>query len=70
MARKKADDAGFEYRLVAVLPNGWRKTWPKRDLEHAKKGLADFRRDQERNNYYSKAVPWIERREVTAWEML
>lgn len=70
MAVNKADKAHTEYRLVAELPNGWRKTWPKRDLAHAEKGLSDFRRDQERNHFYSKAVPWIEQRDVGEWEMV
>ena len=58
----------FEYRLVATQVDGRLKRWPKRNLQHAQKGLADLLRDIEQRPHcgYRKPV-WLEQRTVGNW---
>ena len=58
-----------EFLLVVTLPDGERHAWQKRDLAHARKGVADMLRDMENSQYYRNGSVWIESRFVSPWEM-
>ena len=56
-----------EWRLV-IDKGHVTRTYAKRNLEHAEKGLADSCRDSKRRRTGSDWTAWIETRTVTEWE--
>ena len=59
----------IEYRIAVLKNYGSIRYHPKRDLDHAEKGVEDSYRDFRRNGgHIIGTEAWIETRTVTEWE--